>query len=260
MFGTVPKTLWQKCLPPDDLNRVRLSMRSLLLESDTHVILVDCGLGDKGDQKFRSVFAVDQNTESLEKSLAKANKKVDDITDVIITHLHFDHAGGISRLDANGKYAATFPNARYHIQQKNFALATSPNPREKASYLPEIYQDIEKDRWVFHNGDKDAALPGLDLMVSKGHTEAQQHPIVDTEYGTVFYAGDLIPTIHHIRLPWIMGYDVRPLDLLDEKQALLKKAFEQKWIIFFEHDPSNICAKIQKGPKYFEPELGHWFT
>ncbi|MCB0308245.1 MAG: MBL fold metallo-hydrolase [Bdellovibrionales bacterium] len=251
MFGTVPKVLWEKFHKPDEKNRIRLAMRALLVRDKDHIVLVDCGLGDKGGNKFRDMFNVDQVTYHLDASLKAKGVFKEDITDVILTHLHFDHAGAATYQTNAGKWQPTFRNATYHLQQKNLEVAKVPNPRERASYLPEIFEAlVESDQLKLHDGPIEL-LPGIQLYVSCGHTKAQQHPMISDGKQTVFYGGDLFPTRAHIPLPWIMGYDLQPLVMLEEKNAILSRAQNENWIMFYEHDDAVMASRIVKDKKGF---------
>jgi len=253
MFGTVPKVLWEKQQPADDKNRIRLAMRALLIEGEGRKILVDCGLGDKGGEKFKEMFAVDQRSKNLSVSLGEKGLTENDITDVIISHLHFDHAGAITTRTPEGVYVPTFANATYHIQKKNLEIAQRPNPRERASYLPEIYQSlIDKKRFREIDGNI-TLFPGIELFVSNGHTEAQQHVVVSDRSTTVFYGGDLIPMTSYIPIPWIMGYDLHPLTMLEEKEKILSRSKTENLIIFYEHDPKVVASHVGPGKKDYAP-------
>ncbi len=237
MFGTVPRVLWEKSNPPDDKNRIKLAMRALLIEGEGKKILVDCGVGDKGGEKFRQLYNVDLKTVNLEASLKEKNLTRADLTDVILTHLHFDHAGGATSLTKDDSYKATFPNATYYLQKRNLIIAQKPNVREKASYLKENYEALLSENRLHLIDGPQILFPGIELWVSNGHTEAQQHVKISDGKQMLFYGGDLIPTATHIALPWIMGYDLHPLKMLEEKEAILGPALKDQWIIFYEHDP-----------------------
>lgn len=254
MFGTVPKLLWQKTNPPDELNRIQMEARGLLLKSKNRNILVDTGnghdfvakYGEKLGNKFSEMYGVDQSGPSLEKSLSTCGLTVNDITDVILTHLHFDHAGGATT-ERNGKLVPTFPQARYHLQRKNFETAQSPNLREKASYFPANFQPLV-DAGVLHllDGDQKNYLPFISLKVSNGHTSGHQVVQIEDEKTALFYCGDVVPTSSHVRSAWIMGYDLNPLQLIEEKQALLESGLAKTTYLYFEHDPYCDLATYEK--------------
>lgn len=253
MFGTVPKVLWEKQQPADEKNRIRLAMRALLIEGEGRKILVDCGLGDKGGEKFKEMFAVDQQTQNLSKSLSQRGLSETDITDVILTHLHFDHAGAATKQSQDGTYTATFPNATYYIQEKNLKVAQTPNARERASYLPEIFQALVSEKRLNRLNGNQTLFPGVELFVSNGHTEAQQHVVVTDHKISVFYGGDLIPMTSHIPIPWIMGYDLHPLIMLEEKERILSRSKHENWIIFYEHDPKIAASYVSEGKRDYAP-------
>ena len=244
MFGTIPKIMWQKAHQPDESNRIKLAMRALLIQGRNKNILVDCGLGDKGGEKFVTLFNVDQKEMNLESSLKKLGLTKNDITDVILTHLHFDHAGGAAEFK-NGSWHPNFSNATYYLQRENLITAQNPNPRERASYLPEIYQPlVQQDKIKLLDGDM-KLFPGIDLVVSYGHTKAQQLVRVSDEKTTLLYGGDIFPMRAHLPLPWIAGYDLQPLVMLDEKKKWLSDMVSQQGIIFYEHDPEVTSSKVK---------------
>ncbi len=254
MFGTVPKVLWQKTNPADEHNRIQMEARALLLKSPTRNILIDTGngsdfvakYGEKLGNKFAEIYAVDQSGPSLMSSIKKHGLTPDDITDVILTHLHFDHAGGATT-EKNGKIVATFPKAQYHLQKKNLETAQNANLREKSSYYPANYQTlIDAKQLVLIDGDQQNYLPGISLRVSNGHTVGHQVVIIEDDQTALFYCGDVVPTSSHVRSAWVMGYDLNPLLLIEEKQKLLEKAQNKKTYLYFEHDPYCDMATIEK--------------
>lgn len=249
MFGIVPKVLWNSRNPADDKNRIDLSTRSLLIEGNGHKILVDTGMGDKWDDKHRNIYKIDNESTNVYSSLEGKGLSVDEITDVIITHLHFDHAGGATKYNDDGDLVPTFPNATYYVQQKNWDWAENPSEKDAASYLPENFQPLY-DHSVLEILDGPAELfPGIELMTSDGHTVGQQHPIVKSADQSIFYCGDLIPTRTHIPIPWVMGYDLFPLTTIQEKKDVLSRALEENWILFFEHDPVTNSVTVQQTEK-----------
>jgi glyoxylase-like metal-dependent hydrolase (beta-lactamase superfamily II) len=254
MFGTVPKVLWQKSNPPDEMNRIQMEARALLLKSKNKNILIDTGngsdfiakYGEKLGAKFAEIYAVNQSGPSLTKSLQKCGLTVDDITDVILTHLHFDHAGGATT-ERQGQIVPTFPKARYHLQRKNLETAQHPNLREKASYFPANYEPLIK-AGVLHliDGDQKNYLTGISLKVSNGHTQGHQVVIIEDDKTAVYYCGDVVPTSSHVRSAWVMGYDLNPLTLIEEKQGLLEKGLNKNTYLYFEHDPYCDLATYEK--------------
>ena len=243
MFGVVPKPLWERRIAADDRNRIPLAMRCLLAEGDGRVVLVDAGLGHKYDAKFADLYAVDHETATLAGSLRALGVAPEAVTDVVLTHLHFDHVGGCTRRDAAGRLGLTFPNARHHVQRRHWAWALDPNPRERASFFDENLRPLgEAGALVLHDGPGEI-LPGVRVRTFDGHTEAQQVVLVDGGgQGTVAFAADLLPTAHHLAPAWVMGYDVRPLVTMTEKAAFLDEAVREGWHLFFEHDPDTALA------------------
>lgn len=252
MFGIVPKTLWEKLNPSDDKNRIELALRTLLIINEHRKILVDTGMGKKWEQKYIEIYGIDHSRYTLESSLAKVGLKVDDITDVIITHLHFDHAGGATMLENDGTIRPTFKNATYYVQKRNIELAMNPNEKDRASYLPENFIPlIEFNQIEIVDGEFEI-FEGIEIIVSDGHTFGQQLVKVSDGKTTLLYCGDLIPTSSHIPIPYVMAYDLQPLVTMEEKKKLLKKAVDENWILFFEHDPYVDCATVKQGKKHIE--------
>jgi glyoxylase-like metal-dependent hydrolase (beta-lactamase superfamily II) len=266
MFGTVPKVLWEKSNPADEKNRIKMEARGLLLVSSTRKILIDCGngsdfvakYGDKVGGKFAEIYGVQDGGPSLLKSLAAHNIKPNDITDVILTHLHFDHCGG-GTTEENGKIVPTFSNANYYVQKRNFEIASNPNIREKASYLsPNFLPLQESNKLRFVEGNQIDLLPGISVIVSNGHTEAHQMVKISDGKSTLLYCGDVVPTSSHVRLAWVMGYDLNPLQLIEEKKSVLGPAADEKWYLFFEHDPYCDTALVQRSGPDFAVEKRFW--
>lgn len=260
MFGTVPKALWQKTNPADDLNRIQMEARALLLISGERKILIDTGngsdfiakYGEKAGAKFAEIYGVTPGGTSLQSSLAAYGLQSTDITDVILTHLHFDHAGGATK-SVNGKIVPTFENATYHLQKANFETALNPNIREKASYLKANFEPlINAGVLKLINGPQKNYLPGISLFVSDGHTVGHQVVIVEDAHSQLIYCGDVIPTSTHIRSAWIMGYDLEPLKIIQEKAELLKLTEGKKSYLFFEHDPYCDLATVKKNNDDFK--------
>jgi glyoxylase-like metal-dependent hydrolase (beta-lactamase superfamily II) len=251
MFGTVPKILWEKTNPADEHNRIEMQTRLLLLLSPTRKILVDTGMGsdfvqkhgEKLGSKFANLYGVRGETQ-LDSELARFGVKASDITDVILTHLHFDHAGGATKYDGQ-KLVPTFANAKYYLQKSNFETATQPNVREKASYLAANWQAlVEAKKLILLDGDTENLLPGISVQVVNGHTQGQQIVWVKDAKQAVVYCADLIPMSTHVRLPWVMGYDLRPLDLIEEKRQILTQLAGVNGFVYFEHDPYVDAAKV----------------
>jgi len=245
MFGIIPKPLWSRRIAADDQNRIPLNMRCLLLEGEGRVILVDNGLGDKYDDKFADIYAIDEEYPSLSESLQDAGFSEEDVTDVILTHLHFDHCGGSTRR-IGGELELAFPNARYHVQRAHWEWARNPNMRERASFLAENLDPLADSSQLSLLDGPIELFPGIELILVNGHTESQQLVKVKGRVRTLVYVADLLPTASHLRLPWIMAYDVRPLTTLVEKRRFLDEAVEGGWHFFFEHDPVTEVATARQ--------------
>ena len=255
MFGVVPRVLWEQCCRPDDKNRIPLSLTCLLIRAHGKNILVDTGLGGKEDATFRDRFAVDR-TPALPESLQRLGLSVDDIDLVINTHLHFDHAGGNSTQE-KGDVRPAFRKARYVVQRGEYEDALRPNERTKASYRMENVAVGElAGRWELLEGDAEL-LPGISVMVTGGHTRHHQCVKVESDGQVALFLGDLIPTVSHLPLPYIMGYDLYPLDTLEQKRQLLQRACEERWLLVFEHDPKVQTGYVKRDVegKYFLEEV-----
>jgi glyoxylase-like metal-dependent hydrolase (beta-lactamase superfamily II) len=259
MFGVVPKVFWQKCCEADDLNRIPLSLTCLLIRAQGKNILVDTGLGSKEDDKFQRMFAVER-TPTLLDSLKRLGLGRSDIHMVINTHLHFDHAGGNTMKEEDGTIKSTFPNAQYFIQHGEFEDAARANERTKASYRRDNFTPIAHvNQWEFLHGDTEL-FPGITAIVTAGHTRCHQGVKIESGGRVAFFLGDLIPTVSHLPLPYIMGYDLFPIQTLETKRWVLDRAFEEKWLLFFEHDPLIQAGHVhrdQKG-KYYLREVKAW--
>lgn len=241
MFGSVPKPLWSRTNPADERNRIRLAMRCLLLRGHGRTVLVDDGLGDKFSDKLKDIYRVESEP-SLEHSLAALGVKPGDVTDVLLTHLHFDHAGGSTRRGAHG-LEPTFPNARWYVQRRNWENAHAPNPRERASYMPENYDALDAAGVLSLWDGAQRPWPGVSTIPIDGHTRGQQVVRVEGGGQVAYFVSDLIPTAAHVRIPFVMGYDVAAIETMAEKRELLSHATrEHAWIVL-EHDPETALAK-----------------
>ncbi len=250
MFGIVPKPLWERRIPADGRNRIPLAMRCLLLEGDGRLVLIDNGLGDKYDAKFADIYAVDRESAELHRSLAAAGCGADEVTDVVLTHLHFDHCGGSTVRDGGG-FGLAFPNATHWVQRAHWDWAHA-SPREAASFLPENLDPLEASGQLRLLDGPGEVLPGIEALVADGHTRGQQLLKIADAEETLVFAADLLPTAAHVPLLWIMAYDVAPLDTLAEKEAFLEEAAREGWLIFFEHDTEVATARVRKTERGFE--------
>ncbi len=244
MFGIVPRPLWERHAPPDDRNRIRLAMRCLLLRGRGRTVLVDTGMGHKADSAFREIYAVDHAHSALVPSLAALGVAPADVTDVLLTHLHFDHGGGTTERGEDGAMRLVFPEAAHHVQRRHWEWAHA-STREAASFLPENLAPLAASgRLVLHDGPGEV-LPGIETVVVDGHTRGQQLPLLHGPEGTLFYPADLVPTAAHVPLLWGMAYDIEPLATIEEKTRLLTRAADEGWTLVFEHDPAVATARVE---------------
>ena len=253
MFGVVPKSLWQKTNPSDSDNLIDLTARCMLIESGSRLILVDAGMGDKQSEKFFSYYKP-WGDDSLVKSINSAGFSIDEITDVFLTHLHFDHCGGSTVLNSNNVSVPLFKNAKYWSNKNHWDWATNPNSREKASFLKENLIPIEESGQLCFLDVKSPGFNhydelGFDVLFVDGHTEKQMIPKVSYSGKEVVFMADLLPTAGHIPLPYIMGYDVRPLTTLEEKRSFLNLAVEEEYCLFMEHDAHNQIITLKNTEK-----------
>jgi len=247
MFGIIPKALWEKTNPADESNRIKLATRNLLLDSGNKKILIDTGMGNKWDDKAKEIYKIDQQEFSLQSSLAKIVLKPEDITDVILTHLHFDHAGG-STIISDGKLIPTFPNAKYYVRKKNYEWAMNPSERDRGSYIKENFCPL-LDAGIFSFINEKNFDDEIEFIEVNGHTFCMQLIRISDSSNTILYCADLFPTTSHIPLPYVMGYDLQPLVTVEEKKKILQQAFEENWKLFFEHDPFNALTTVTKTDK-----------
>ncbi len=250
MFGIIPKTLWEKEAPADEYNRIQMVTRSLLLISDERKIIIDTGNGDKWDDKARSRYNIDLDNINLSSSLAKYGFIPADITDVFCTHLHFDHAGGNTTIE-DGKIVPTFPNATYWIHQDNWDLANSPSEKDRGSYLAENWSVLAENGMIEYVTDREGFIPGIEIMLTYGHTTGMMHPLMRDGNNTLFYAADIFPMAAHVPLAWVMAYDLNPVQTIKEKRSLLPRMVDEDWTVFFEHDPLRQAGKVAMDGKHY---------
>jgi glyoxylase-like metal-dependent hydrolase (beta-lactamase superfamily II) len=249
MFGVVPKTLWSRTNPSDENNLCNWAMRCLLAVEGGRIVLIDNGIGDKQDAKFFSHYYL-HGEDSLIKSLRKIGVGMHQITDNFLTHLHFDHCGGGISYGSHGQYELTFPRATYWTNGEHWNWATQPNPREKASFLTENILPMEEiGHLKLVDLDQKSLFPGFDFITVDGHTDKQMLPKIQYKGHTLVFVADLLPSVAHIPIPYVMGYDTRPLLTMEEKANFLEQAAKEQWILFFEHDPIHECCIVKMTEK-----------
>jgi glyoxylase-like metal-dependent hydrolase (beta-lactamase superfamily II) len=251
MFGVVPKPLWSKAYHPgDQVNRIPMATRLLLIEWDDRRLLVDTGNGTKLSPKLQEIYAIDTTYPTLPHVLVEAGIPPESITDVVLTHLHFDHAGGATTIDGSA-IVPTFPNARYYVQADQLAWARNPTEKDRASFMPENYEPLVEAGLLDLVEGSVHLTPELSLHPLFGHTQAMQALLLQTDNGTLFYPADLLPTHAHIPIPYVMGYDNYPLTTITEKKTWLERAAREEWIVIFEHDAFVAAGTIVRTEKGF---------
>lgn len=263
MFGVVPKTIWQKTNPPNENNMCNWAMRLLLIEEGNRLMLVDTGIGNKQDEKFFSFYFLNGDA-TLDKSLAKYGFNRNDITDVFLTHLHFDHCGGaIEYNNEKSAFRPAFPKAIYWSNERHWQWATVPNKREKASFLKENILPIQESgqlKFIDRTNDfSKNVFPNLDVLFVDGHTDSMMIPHINYKGKTIVFMADLLPSVGHIPLPYVMGYDTRPLITLEEKEKFLTNAVNNEYVLFLEHDSVNECCLLQNTEKGIRLKSTHTF-
>lgn len=252
MFGIVPRVLWQRENPPDEKNRIDMRTRCLLLvdQANQRRILIDCGIGDKDSQKFKDMYKVAPY--ALETELQKIGLKNEDITDIIATHFHFDHMGGLTKFDSEGKLTSRFPQAKIWCQKRNWEHAWNPNEKDRASYLQDNFSIYQGDsRLNLLNGPEEI-YKGITVEISEGHTVGMQIPKIADNSLSLQYTADIIPMSAHVRVAWVMGYDCFPVTSIQEKKKILARADAQETILFFEHCPYMHGARVKFNGKDYE--------
>lgn len=251
MFGVVPKVLWQKTNPADDRNRIDMSLRGMLIRGKGRAILVDCGIGTKWSEKQIDIYAIDHSKDDVDRSLAFHQISREQITDIVLTHLHFDHVGGATRFNAEGEIELSFPNANYYVQERNLGHAHAPTEKDRASFIEQTIQPLENSgRLKVIEGEREL-LPGVRVLVTNGHTPGHQLVRVMSGKETILFCGDTIPTSSHIPVPYVMAYDLQPLVTMDEKKEILEQAVKENWALCFAHDPlMAVCHVVKKEGRY----------
>jgi glyoxylase-like metal-dependent hydrolase (beta-lactamase superfamily II) len=248
MFGVVPKPLWERRIPADARNRIPLGMRCLLIEHDTGLVLIDNGAGNKENEKFHDIYGVENagagGRTALEDGIRAAGHRPEDVQLVINTHLHFDHGGGNTYRDADGRVRLAFPNARYVVQAGEYHYATHTNERTAASYFPHNFVPVyEAGRFDLVDGEREI-VSGIRVLPTPGHVPFHQSVLLESRGELACFLGDLVPTSAHLPLPWIMGYDVEPLVTLETKRRVLRRAAEEEWLVIFEHDATHAWGHV----------------
>ena len=256
MFGVVPKPLWEKRIPSDERNRIQMGMRCLLIEHPSGLILIDTGAGNKEDDKFKSIYGLEnegaQGLTMLEDGLAQIGVRPADVVMVINTHLHFDHAGGNTRAGKKDKVEISFPNATYIVKRGEYDYATHTNERTAASYFERNFTPVEAAGKIEFVTREKEIVKGVRVIPTPGHTPFHQSILIESAGERAFYLGDLVPTAAHLPLPWIMGYDVEPLVTLETKRRILKQAMDEKWLLIFEHDATNAWGRVEHDGKAYK--------
>lgn len=256
MFGVVPKPLWERRIPADERNRIPLALRCLLVETPDELVLIETGLGNKESEKFIQIYGVDNaapagsdDPDRLHAAIRSLGFSPGDVTTVVNTHLHFDHAGGNTYRDADGAVKLSFPRARHFVQRGEWKYAHRTNERTRASYLPDNFQPVaDAGRFTFLEGEAEV-LPGVSVVLTPGHTPHHQSVLVRSGGETACFVADLIPTMAHLPLPWIMGYDVEPLVTLESKRSLLRRAADERWLLVSVHDPTRPWGYAVEGDR-----------
>ncbi|HXE79534.1 MAG TPA: MBL fold metallo-hydrolase [Vicinamibacterales bacterium] len=252
MFGVVPKPLWARVAPPDERNRIRLAMRPIVVRGRA-TLLIDAGAGDKLDAKLRGIYALDRER-ALDQSLRDAGLTPDDIDIVVASHLHFDHAGGFTVRDADGRIAPRFARARHIVRRAEWEDARAPHERNRASYFDENYVPLQEAGLLTLVDEDCEVMPGVRVRRTGGHTRGHQIVTIESKGRVAVFAADLLPTAAHVPLPWIMAYDLYPMETLEFKRAFLREAVAREYLILFEHDPGIAAGYLRERQGTIEVE------
>jgi len=251
MFGVVPKAMWAKAYHPgDELNRIPLSAQPMLVRWDNNIMLIDTGNGDKFNDKFAKIYSLDRERSSIENALKQFNIKPEQVTHVVLTHLHFDHVGGATRY-IDGKIVPTFPNAKHYVQKEQLDWSKNPSEKDRVSFIKDNYEPLIAEGLLETIDGEGELMPGVSLHPVFGHTHAMQLVKLSDKNETMLYAADLMPTSAHIHVPFVMGYDNLPLKTIDEKKKFLPQAYEENWTLVYEHDAFKQATKIISNDRGF---------
>jgi len=253
MFGVVPRKLWARDCPPDDDNRIRMNMNCVFIDAGAEKILIETGIGEKWTAKQQSMYGIDRVRPLGETLKTQTGVGADEITIVVNTHLHFDHAGGNTKLGGEDKPVASFPNARYFVSRAELEHADAPSERDRASYLFENWRPLVESGQLEAKDSDYEVVPGLAMQTIAGHNRSMQCWRLDRDGQTMFGFADLVPMRAHVRLPWIPGFDLYPVESLDAKKRLLPQAVSENWICMFYHDPDEPLCRLQQGEKEITP-------
>ncbi len=252
MFGVVPRVLWEKENPADEKNRIQMTFNVLLIRGEGRVILVDSGMGNKSDEKQKKIYQIDYSDHSLAKALEQYDIHPEQVTDVILTHLHFDHVGGTSYYDGDGSLKLQFPNATHYVQKRQMEWAQRRFEKDRASYLKENIEPLLKsDKMRLLQGPQ-KLFDNIEVITVEGHTPGQQMVLVGEKGNQLLFAADLIPMAAHVPVPWVMAYDLYPVTTIEEKKKYLEEAVEKNWLLVFEHDAAKQGGKIGRTDRGFE--------
>lgn len=253
MFGVVPRQLWSQVCPPDEENRIRMNMNCVLVDTGADKILIETGIGDKWPTKHASRYAIDRARPLTETLKATTGVAAEEITIVVNTHLHFDHCGGNTKLNEAGDVVAAFPNARYFVSRAELEHAEHPTERDRASYLPENWRSLIESGQLEGRDENYEVAPGLRMQTVAGHNRSMQCWRLDQGGKTIFGFADLVPMRAHVRFPWIMGYDLYPVETLEAKKRLIPQAAREGWLCLFYHDADEPLCRLVEGEKGFTP-------